>query len=83
MRSDSTSAEVLYSAPRSPKRLGANFPNCRYASRSTIYVISTNRVKVANLVIITRTIKNTYLIIYYYYKKFDCLKINYLDKNKE
>ena len=29
MRLDSTSAGVLHSAPESPKRLGADFPNCR------------------------------------------------------
>ena len=46
-------------------------------------MISINRVKIINLVITTRFIKNTYLIIYYYYKKPDYLKINYLDKDKE
>ena len=30
MRLDSTSAKVLHSAPKSSKRLGADFPNCRY-----------------------------------------------------
>ena len=31
MRLDSTSAGVLHSAPESPERLGADFPNCRYS----------------------------------------------------
>ena len=46
-------------------------------------MILTNRVKVIDLIASTRPIKNTRLIIYYYYKKLDYLKLNYLNKDKE
>ena len=46
-------------------------------------MILINRVKVTNLVISTRSIKKTRFVIYYYYKKLDYLKLNYLNKDKK
>ena len=46
-------------------------------------MILANRVKVIDLIASTRFIKNTRSIIYYYYKKLDYLKLNYLNKDKE
>ena len=39
--------------------------------------------KIANLIAISSSIKNTRIVIYYNYEKFDYLKENYLDKDKE
>ena len=55
----------------------------RTASKSTAYVISTNRVKAADLIITIRPIKNTRLATYYNYEKIGHLKSNCLNKDKE
>ena len=61
----------------------ASLKASRTTSKSIIYVISTNRVKAANLIITTRPIKNARLVTYYNYKKINHLKPNYSNKDKK